>query len=179
MPERLRRDLARPMVTVLGHVANLADVFERVRLTVAPLRFGAGLKDKVLRSMAARLPCVGTQEAFSGMARLPVALTKACIAEAAGDLAAAIVQMHEDEANNTRCAELGTAYLRENYGAARIDTLMQELAEPALRRYSAVHVRAASGIGVLSFRDALAARAQRIGERQDKAQKTLVFAGRS
>ena len=67
LSEELRSELARPGVDVLGRVDRLGDVFERVRLTVAPLRFGAGIKDKVLRSMAAGLPCVGTAEAFRGM----------------------------------------------------------------------------------------------------------------
>jgi glycosyltransferase involved in cell wall biosynthesis len=80
MTDDLRCDLARPGVTILGHVENLAEVFERVRLTVAPLRFGAGLKDKVLRSLAAGLPCVGTTEAFGGMTELPCAVTHMCVA---------------------------------------------------------------------------------------------------
>jgi glycosyltransferase involved in cell wall biosynthesis len=67
MPKDLRKALTRPDVHLLGHIDRLSDVFERVKLTVAPLRFGDGLKDKVLRSMAAGLPCVGTPEAFSGM----------------------------------------------------------------------------------------------------------------
>src|SRR5262249_12750446 len=71
MSEELRSELQRPGVDVLGRVDTLTDVFERIRLTVAPLRFGAGLKDKVLRSMGAGLPCVGTSEAFKGMQELP------------------------------------------------------------------------------------------------------------
>jgi len=78
MSEDLHRQLARPGVTLLGRVERVSEVFEQARLTIAPLRFGAGLKDKVLRSMAAGLPCVGTSEAFAGMQGLPVAITGAC-----------------------------------------------------------------------------------------------------
>jgi glycosyltransferase involved in cell wall biosynthesis len=60
LSDDLRRDLARPGIEVPGRVGSLAAVLERIRLTVAPLRFGAGLKDKVLRSLAAGLPCIGT-----------------------------------------------------------------------------------------------------------------------
>jgi O-antigen biosynthesis protein len=56
LSDELHSELERPGVDVLGRVDRLGDVFERGRLTVAPLRFGAGLKDKVLRSMAAGLP---------------------------------------------------------------------------------------------------------------------------
>ena len=57
MPEAVRR-LARPGVLALGQVADLGEVFDRVRLTVAPLRYGAGVKGKVLDSFAAGVPCV-------------------------------------------------------------------------------------------------------------------------
>ncbi len=40
LSEDLRRKLQRPGVDVLGRVDSLADIFERIRLTVAPLRFG-------------------------------------------------------------------------------------------------------------------------------------------
>ena len=38
-----------------------------MRLTVAPLRYGAGLKGKVVASLAVGLPCVATPEAVEGM----------------------------------------------------------------------------------------------------------------
>jgi hypothetical protein len=65
----------------LGRMERLSDVFGLVRLTVTPLGFGAGLKDKVLRSMAAGLPCIGTAEAFSGMAELPMDIVSMCQSE--------------------------------------------------------------------------------------------------
>ncbi|WP_086652048.1 glycosyltransferase family 4 protein [Acetobacter cibinongensis] len=61
-------------VRVMGHVEDLdKEVLDRVRLTVAPLRFGAGIKGKVLESFAAGVPCVMTQTAAEGL-KLPRAL---------------------------------------------------------------------------------------------------------
>jgi O-antigen biosynthesis protein len=100
MPGGLHQQLARPRVKVLGRVERLAEVFEQVRLTIAPLRFGAGLKDKVLRSMAAGLPCIGTPDAFDGMQGLPEAISNFCRRDTASGLATAIVGMHRDEAAN-------------------------------------------------------------------------------
>ena len=134
LSDELRRELARPGVDVLGRVDHLAAVFERIRLTVAPLRFGAGLKDKVLRSMAAGLPCVGTAEAFRGMHALPAAITNMCQRETASELAAAIVRMHRDENANADCAEVGLSYVGEVYNVSRIDNLMRDIARPALER---------------------------------------------
>jgi glycosyltransferase involved in cell wall biosynthesis len=146
----LNRQLRRPGVTVLGRMERLIDVFERVRLTVAPLRFGAGLKDKVLRSMAAGLPCIGTAEAFSGMPELPVDITDVCQREIASDLAAAIVAMHRQEEANARCADRGLSYVAEFYKQARIDALIRDLARPALARYHA-RMRPQSNCTILHF----------------------------
>ncbi|MBF0860308.1 glycosyltransferase [Gluconobacter sp. LMG 31484] len=61
-------------VRALGHVADLdGSVFDHVRLTVAPLRFGAGIKGKVLESLLAGVPCVMTSIAAEGL-NLPSSL---------------------------------------------------------------------------------------------------------
>jgi hypothetical protein len=150
LSDELRSELARPGVDVLGRVDRLGDVFERVRLTVAPLRFGAGLKDKVLRSMAAGLPCVGTTEAFRGMHALPAALTSACQRESASEFAAAIVRMHRNEAANASCAQAGLRYVADGYNASRINDLIRDITQPALRVQQA-RTRARSDCKVLEF----------------------------
>ena len=72
LSEDMRRKLEVRGVEVLGRIDDLADVFERVRLTVAPLRFGAGVKDKVIRS-SRRWPAVrwhaGGVQRHGGIAR--------------------------------------------------------------------------------------------------------------
>ena len=55
-------------VRVLGHVPDVGPWFESLRLTVAPLRYGAGTKGKVAYSLAAGVPCVATPVAAEGMA---------------------------------------------------------------------------------------------------------------
>lgn len=67
--------LAAPKIEVLGHVPRLSTVLERVRLTAAPLRFGAGVKGKVLDSLAAGVPCAMSSIAAEGIA-LPESLSR-------------------------------------------------------------------------------------------------------
>ena len=64
-PESLLR-LCDNGIVAVGHVDTLVEVFDRVRLTVAPLSYGAGVKGKVIESLAAGIPCVCT--ALSGAA---------------------------------------------------------------------------------------------------------------
>jgi hypothetical protein len=129
--------LRRPGVDVLSRVERLGELFERVRLTVAPLRFGAGVKDKVVRSLAAGSPCVGTPSAFDGMPQLPGVLLRRCLRNTARGLAEAIVAMHRDEERNIRCSQAGLDYVNANFNASRIDALIEEIARPALDRHRA------------------------------------------
>lgn len=48
--------LAAPDVLPVGYVETLGEIYGQARLTIAPLRYGAGLKGKVLDSLAAGLP---------------------------------------------------------------------------------------------------------------------------
>lgn len=65
MPEHIF-GLRSPHVNPVGYVADLREVFDRVRVFVAPLRYGAGLKGKVGQSMSFGVPVVGTSIAFEG-----------------------------------------------------------------------------------------------------------------
>ena len=88
---------------MVGSVADLDEVFAGVRLTVVPLRFGAGLKGKVLDSFAAGLPCVMTPIAAEG---IPLAeLGRELVAEDAAGLAGLIVQLHADAEANARIGD--------------------------------------------------------------------------
>jgi GT2 family glycosyltransferase len=54
-------------VVVVGYVEDLADYFDYCKLTVAPLRFGAGIKGKIGTSASFGVPSVATRIAVEGM----------------------------------------------------------------------------------------------------------------
>ena len=54
-------------VRILGWVPDLTNLLEHARLSVAPLRYGAGVKGKVGESMAHGLPVVTTRLGAEGM----------------------------------------------------------------------------------------------------------------
>jgi GT2 family glycosyltransferase len=65
-PPEIQR-LASRHLEVLGHVPEVTSYFDRARLSVAPLRFGAGVKGKVNQSLALGVPTVVTSVAAEGM----------------------------------------------------------------------------------------------------------------
>ena len=94
---------------------------------VAPLRYGAGAKGKVLESFAAGLPCVMTSIAAEGL-RLPASL-RASIADEAAQLAERIVQLHADEAAASALAQAGSAYVAAQWNERAVVAALQAAIE--------------------------------------------------
>jgi GT2 family glycosyltransferase len=59
-------DLASDSIVVMGHVPDIDDLFSSCKLTIAPLRYGAGLKGKVISSLSYGVPCVTTDIGAEG-----------------------------------------------------------------------------------------------------------------
>ena len=112
-----------PGLAVMGHVADLREVFDAVRLTVAPLRFGAGLKAKVMESLAAGVPCVCSPVAAEGL-DLPAGLRE-LVASETGAAVTAIMRLHTDQAYNREMARAGLTFARLAFSEAKLDEAMQ------------------------------------------------------
>lgn len=82
-----------PEVQVTGYVEDLRPYFEKVRLSIAPLRYGAGVKGKINSSMSFGVPVVTTTIGAEGMHL--VHGQNAMIADDAQGLASAVVELHE------------------------------------------------------------------------------------
>jgi glycosyltransferase involved in cell wall biosynthesis len=127
MPDAVFR-LARPGIVSLGHVEDLDTLFDRVRLTVAPLRYGAGIKAKVVDSLAAGLPCVLTPIAAEGL-DLPPLLSE-CIGRDKAEIAELICRLNAGADEYERCAAAGLRYVREKLSMPRIDRLTRAAVAP-------------------------------------------------
>lgn len=114
--------LAAQDVVPLGYVPTLDGVFERVRLTIAPLRYGAGLKGKVIESLAAGIPCVMTSVAAEGI-ELPADL-RMLVADEPEVLAERIELLCRDDVAYQRVAAGCRALVAANYSPRRIDALI-------------------------------------------------------
>lgn len=87
--------LAGDRVRVTGHVPDLRPLFDSARLFVAPLRFGAGMKGKIVQSVAHGLPVVTTAIGAEG-----IGLTdevNALLAETPEQIADAILRAYSEE----------------------------------------------------------------------------------
>jgi glycosyltransferase involved in cell wall biosynthesis len=129
-PESVRA-LASANVLILGWVPDLEELFGRMRLSVAPLRFGAGFKGKVATSLAHGLPVVGTAVALEGTGLAPG--EGVAVADDPASFARAVVRLHGDEAAWTTLAASGLQRCRELYSpAAALGIYRQLLADLGL-----------------------------------------------
>jgi len=107
-----------PRLRLTGPVERLDEVFDRVRLTVAPLRFGTGIKGKVLDSFAAGLPCVMTPIAAEG---IPLgSVLRTAVAADPLDIADLICDLHNRPSLNGKHARAGLALIAATYTEAAI-----------------------------------------------------------
>ncbi len=121
MPDSLR-ELASDKIIVLGPVGELGEFFDRVRLTVAPMAYGAGIKGKVLESLAAGAPCVCTPIAAEGL-DLPPALARFVHSKVA-DMAEAIVALHNDKKLHRETIAAGLDFIRDTTSEAKVDAAL-------------------------------------------------------
>ena len=104
-------------VRALGHLPDVEPWFEGLRLTVAPLRFGAGAKGKVASSLAAGVPCVATTIAAEGMALRPN--VDVLVADTPEAFAAAMHRAYHDQAVWADLSRNGMAHAVEALSKTR------------------------------------------------------------
>src|SRR6058998_2493139 len=105
--------LAGENVVITGLQRDVRPFFESVRLSVAPLRFGAGVKGKINQSMAWGVPVVGTSVAVEGME-----LTfgeDVLVADEPEEFARALVTLYESPELWNRLSQNGIAKTRSLY----------------------------------------------------------------
>jgi T5SS/PEP-CTERM-associated repeat protein len=97
----------------------LAEIYATSRLSVAPLRFGAGVKGKVVESLAAGVPCVMSPIAAEGL-QLPDTLA-GLIGHNADELARLIIRLHANQDEYSALAAAGLAFVAKSWSETAVD----------------------------------------------------------
>jgi autotransporter passenger strand-loop-strand repeat protein len=134
-PAVLKQNLDR-RIRIVGPVADLAAVFDRVRLTVAPLRFGAGIKGKVLESFAAGVPCVMTSVAAEGLPLSPG--LRRLVGDTRDQIANLICHLHGSARRNATLGRAGMKMVADAFAFARVRDDLRAATE---RRHVSLRLR--------------------------------------
>jgi len=105
--------LATDKVVVAGLQTDVRPFFDSIRLSVAPLRFGAGVKGKINQSMAFGVPVVATSLAVEGMGLTD--REDILVADEPKEFGRALIELYESEELWTRLSENGIRKTRALY----------------------------------------------------------------
>jgi O-antigen biosynthesis protein len=114
-----------PGIVIDGYVADLGSVFNHCRVSVAPLRFGAGLKGKIGTSLGFGVPCVATTIAAEGMELQNNHDILVCSDPAA--FADALIRAYTDESLWQRLSTNGIEFIRTHHSFERSLLLLRSL----------------------------------------------------
>ncbi len=106
-------DLASDTILVKGFVEDLAQFFETAKLSVAPLRFGAGIKGKILTSLGYGVPCVATSIASEGIGLVDG--VNVLLANTPKEFAAAVIKAYTSSELWSSLSKNGQDWIRQNY----------------------------------------------------------------
>ncbi len=125
VPDAIRA-LADEHVLVHGYIQDIAPYMDGCRLSVAPLRYGAGVKGKVNMAMSYGLPVVATSAAVEGMHVRDG--EDVLVADDAAAFAAHVVRLYRDEALWNRLSANGLDNVERHFSfAAAREALRQVL----------------------------------------------------
>jgi GT2 family glycosyltransferase/2-polyprenyl-3-methyl-5-hydroxy-6-metoxy-1,4-benzoquinol methylase len=131
MPESVAR-LASERIKAIGYVKNLTQFLENCRLTVAPIRYGAGIKGKIISSLTHGVPVVATSLAAEGMGCAHG--VHLLVADTIPEWTESVTRAYNDERLWEHLSDNGLALMRETYsldaGVPRMRALLQRLECP-------------------------------------------------
>lgn len=87
------KELANDQVIVTGYVPEVEPYFQKSRIFVAPLRFGAGMKGKIGQSLSLGLPTITTKIGAEGMGLIDH--QDVLIADTAEEFAQAVIELYD------------------------------------------------------------------------------------
>jgi O-antigen biosynthesis protein len=114
-------------IIVVGAVPEVLSFFESVKLSVAPLRYGAGVKGKINQSMGLGVPVVATSIAVEGM--LLEHGEDVLIGDTPSDFADAVVELYRNEQLWSRLSRNSLKKTEAFYSASAARQRLQALTQ--------------------------------------------------
>ena len=125
------RELRNKAITVTGYVPSTEPYLQKARVSIAPLRYGAGMKGKIGEAMAYGVPVVTTSVGAEGM--WLVHGETAFIADTPAEFAQHVVKLYSDDGLWSTMSENARLFIKNNYSpqvvSSAVHNMMSSLAE--------------------------------------------------
>ena len=112
-------------VEVTGYVPELTPYFDQARVSISPLRYGAGVKGKIVSSLQAGIPVVTTGVGNEGIALADGA--EVLLGETSQDLAGAVLRLLRDPALCASLSAAGADVIRQRFSENLARKVMQSV----------------------------------------------------
>jgi GT2 family glycosyltransferase/PII-like signaling protein len=136
------RELVGDGIEFTGFVEDLRDLFDRCRVFVCPLRYGAGAKGKVMSALSYGLPIVSTAIGVEGAGLADE--EHVLVADSPEDFAAATLRIYNDETLWNRLSHAGQVLLEEQFSTG----MGAQVLNSAIDRGHAVRIKLAPDLPV-------------------------------
>lgn len=114
--------LADDRIEVLGYVPDIAPLLERAYISVAPLRYGGGMKGKVGEALSFGLPVVTTTFGAEGFG-LEVG-RDVLVGDTPESFAAHVIALLKDRQMHADLARNGYRFIEQHYSVAAVETML-------------------------------------------------------
>ena len=115
-----------------GFVQDLGTELDHAKITIAPLRYGAGTKGKVASSMAYGVPCVSSGFGTEGTGMLHG--ENIMIAQTPQEFAQYIMQLFSDEELWQKISDGSVKFIKDNYAPETVEKMMDDLFDQVRKR---------------------------------------------
>ncbi len=124
VPEEIQA-LASQDVIIAGFIEDLNSLLDKMRISVAPLRYGAGIKGKIGTAMAVGLPVVATMLAAEGMSLSDG--ENIMVVETPEQFADAVVNLYLDEVSWNEISQNSIVFAENAWGAKAAWTIFSSI----------------------------------------------------
>lgn len=142
-PEIRQFEESVPGVTVTGFVDDIREYFDKSLIYVAPIKSGAGIKNKILEAWAMEKPVVATSMSCDGIDVAPG--QDVLVADSAVEFVKSVIDLLRDENLRTKLATNARKKVVDKYSwesqAAKFNTIYERVIRKAEKRPTATSIR--------------------------------------
>ena len=117
-------------IFIRGFVENLDDYYRKAHISVAPLRFGAGMKGKIGEALSFGLPVITTEIGAEGFGLSQG--ENILVARTSLDFVESILQLSQDNQLYKKLSTNGYNFIKDNYSEVATREKLQNLIDQAL-----------------------------------------------
>ncbi len=120
-PEEIKQLLSEDVI-ITGYVKDLAEYFNKCRVLVAPLRFGAGVKGKLLTSMSYGVPVVTTSVGNEGLNMRDQ--MECMLTDETKEFAERVIELYSDKEVWEKLSKNAVGFVKDNFSKSNVAEIM-------------------------------------------------------